>query len=406
MAELSAGILSEGVAASTRVFPEKIPVEVKELDGTIRHPSGFEPPTPETDFHPIASKTPNVDHPLLTTFKVSWEEVLSPSSVEGESIVYSPSSSSRGMRGFHTSAPVRATTVDHPSIHPLPVQPPPVPVSEDIATEVATEAEADSSQTNLLEVVDEDEGEALLQAYTRMPEPLSIEEREEIRKKYSEELRRQPFWRPMLALTFTTRPMALTIARLSRGLEKGLPYYASMENDDRKCLSSYSSRMRSMRLKRMHRLTMSLAKALAGERGGLLGVRFNPDERPRGADGAGLEKPIEFEQRMIEVGVGDWYPLAQELKENFEWDAKEAGIDAFKVYGLDERGLRTDGSSWPEQPAALRARTLKKQAASDQTWAELSKKEKARRMDALAEQNMEAAAKEAARKHRSVYYPR
>ena len=56
MAELNAGILSEGLAAETRVRDEKMPVEVRLPDGTISHPSGFEPPTPETDFHPVAAR--------------------------------------------------------------------------------------------------------------------------------------------------------------------------------------------------------------------------------------------------------------------------------------------------------------------------------------------------------------
>ncbi|KAI0791338.1 hypothetical protein C8Q75DRAFT_732439 [Abortiporus biennis] len=78
MAELSAGILSDGVAAQTKVLPEKIPVEVREADGTVRHPSGFEPPTPETKFHPVASKHATVDNPLLTTVKLTWDEALAP----------------------------------------------------------------------------------------------------------------------------------------------------------------------------------------------------------------------------------------------------------------------------------------------------------------------------------------
>lgn len=74
MAELSAGILSEGVAAQTRVREEKIPVEVRHPDGSISHPSGFQPPTPETLFHPIAAKTPTINEPgsLFTTVKELW----------------------------------------------------------------------------------------------------------------------------------------------------------------------------------------------------------------------------------------------------------------------------------------------------------------------------------------------
>jgi len=79
MAQLSAGILSEGIAAQTRVREEKVPVELMEADGTVRYASGFEPPTLATNFHPIVSCKPE-DHTssAATTQKVSWDEVLSP----------------------------------------------------------------------------------------------------------------------------------------------------------------------------------------------------------------------------------------------------------------------------------------------------------------------------------------
>ncbi|KAI0776885.1 hypothetical protein BD413DRAFT_456809, partial [Trametes elegans] len=74
MAELNAGILSEGLAAKTRVREEKIPVEVRLADGSVAHPSGFQPPTPETEFHPVAAKVPTEDHPLVATVKQPWDE--------------------------------------------------------------------------------------------------------------------------------------------------------------------------------------------------------------------------------------------------------------------------------------------------------------------------------------------
>ncbi|EJF57701.1 hypothetical protein DICSQDRAFT_157198 [Dichomitus squalens LYAD-421 SS1] len=74
MNELNAGILSEGLAAQTKTREEKIPVEVRLPDGTVTHPSGFEPPTAETEFHPVAAKVPTEEHPLLSTVKQPWEE--------------------------------------------------------------------------------------------------------------------------------------------------------------------------------------------------------------------------------------------------------------------------------------------------------------------------------------------
>ncbi|EMD35843.1 hypothetical protein CERSUDRAFT_53131, partial [Gelatoporia subvermispora B] len=88
MAELSAGVLSDGIAAETKVREEKIPVEVKERDGTVRHPSGFEPPTPETDFHPDFSersdiRTSSWDSPSRSAKYASQpEEVVPPYYIE------------------------------------------------------------------------------------------------------------------------------------------------------------------------------------------------------------------------------------------------------------------------------------------------------------------------------------
>ena len=76
MAELNAGILSEGLAAETKPREEKIPVEVRDpKEGVVRHPSGFQPPTPETQFHPAVAKKPTEDHPLLETIKQRWDEL-------------------------------------------------------------------------------------------------------------------------------------------------------------------------------------------------------------------------------------------------------------------------------------------------------------------------------------------
>ena len=78
MAQLSAVILSEGIAAQTCVREKKIPVEIMEADGTVRHPSGFEPPTPASGFHPAitARKLEDKDRNIGSTAKVSWDQIL------------------------------------------------------------------------------------------------------------------------------------------------------------------------------------------------------------------------------------------------------------------------------------------------------------------------------------------
>ncbi|PIL32641.1 hypothetical protein GSI_05345 [Ganoderma sinense ZZ0214-1] len=76
MHALSTGILGDGLAAETRAREEKMPVEVRLPDGTVAHPSGFEPPTAETEFHPIAAKVDTEEHPLVATLKQPWGEAV------------------------------------------------------------------------------------------------------------------------------------------------------------------------------------------------------------------------------------------------------------------------------------------------------------------------------------------
>ncbi|KAI0340958.1 hypothetical protein BDW22DRAFT_1430602 [Trametopsis cervina] len=83
MAQLAAGILSEGIAAQTRVREEKVPVELIERDGSVRYASGYMPPTSSAGFHPrVAAMMPeDGSSEAQNTAKVSWDEVLENSSV-------------------------------------------------------------------------------------------------------------------------------------------------------------------------------------------------------------------------------------------------------------------------------------------------------------------------------------
>ena len=95
---LMAGVLSAGVAAQTRVRENKVPVEVLEEDGTVRLASGFEPPTPATQFHPATAMPPaKGDSPLVTRGQVSWHEALAAPAAATRSV-------RSGTRGIHTSA--------------------------------------------------------------------------------------------------------------------------------------------------------------------------------------------------------------------------------------------------------------------------------------------------------------
>ena len=316
MAELSAGILSDGVAAQTKVIPEKIPVEVREPDGSVRHPSGFEPPTPETEFHPIAAKIATEDDPLLTTVKIPWDAALAPESegvVDDISGASSSSTLGKGTRGFHTSAVARAS-------------------------EVALEAQP----TPVVDTVQE-----------------ARDKLKALRRQYLPTLASEPFWRPLLSFTYSTRPIALTIARLAKGLPRGLPFYASIANDDRKYGPSFDARIRTLRIQRMSQLAIDLAKVMAGERGGLIGARFSPEERGRGIDGENFNDHVPLDKRSVKIGVGEWYPFADEVKEAFKLDAQNAEVeDSVSIFGLDERGQRTDGVEWPKADSVAKIGAL------------------------------------------------
>lgn len=165
----------------------------------------------------------------------------------------------------------------------------------------------------------------------------------EVRAGYGARLSTEPFWLPLLAVTFSTRPLALTMGRLSKGLERGLPFYASMSNDDRKCLLSYSNRMTSMRLDRMRKLTLDIISRLAGHMGGFIGIRFNTHQRGRGVSGEGLADPIPADKRIVKVLLGHWFYRAQEEAELYRGYAEEwGGKAAIDLAMMNEWGRRLD----------------------------------------------------------------
>jgi len=332
MAELSAGILSEGLAAQTKVREEKIPVEVEAKDGVVQHPSGFVPPTPETEFHPTIAKTPDMPP------KTPWTEVPA-----------------KKGRSFHSSALVSAVEVDLPR-NAIPAARESASVSEGPADSDADFVNAkpqprhEADEEDELDELDEDDvGDESKPMVHVEPWQHLTDARKKLRGQYIPTLEETPFWRPLLSMTFSTRPIALTVLRLSRGMPRGTPFYSTIDNDDRKCHLSFPARMRCLRLDRMTQLTVDMAKLLAGQRGGIIGLRLAPQDRGRGINGERLDDRIPYDKRVIKVGVGEWYSRAEEVKEAFKLDAQEAEVgDSIEVFGLDERGQRTDGVAWPE----------------------------------------------------------
>jgi hypothetical protein len=174
------------------------------------------------------------------------------------------------------------------------------------------------------------------------------------RAEYLGTLDELPFWRPLMTLTVSTRPIALTLLRLAKGMTRGTPYHATISNDDKKCRLSFASRMRRLRLDRMRELTVELAQVLAGRRGGVIGIRFQPHVMGRGIGGEGLADPIPRDKRVIGVGIGNWYSFAADLKELYRLQARDEipapdGKPGIEVFGLDDLGRRIaeDGTVVP-----------------------------------------------------------
>ncbi|QRV81158.1 hypothetical protein RhiJN_09173 [Ceratobasidium sp. AG-Ba] len=164
----------------------------------------------------------------------------------------------------------------------------------------------------------------------------------EIRAMYEPTLEHEPFWRPLISVTVATRPLGATILRLCKSLPRGLPFYASIQPDDRKTYLSFPARMRLMRLQRIRELTIELARRLEGYYGGIVGIRFNHEDRGRGVRGERLAEPLPDELRIIQVGLANWYRYERE-RELWELEAKDAGVD-IGLMPMDEWGRKLDST--------------------------------------------------------------
>ncbi|KAH7886599.1 hypothetical protein F5I97DRAFT_1807819 [Phlebopus sp. FC_14] len=286
--------------ASTRPRSHKVPFEVREPDGVVKHPSGFVPPTPAHEFK--YSDSASLDRDLRAA--VGRQRARE-------------ASVGKDRRGFHTTAVSRASVSD-------------IPVPLDLS------------------------------AYSGQKLHKQLEDPTEIRSQYMPTLAHTPFFRPLLTITLATRPLADNIARLARAGPRGVSYVAAIREDERKSGASFSTRVRNMRLNRMMSLSTQLAQLLLGARGGLMGMRLAHHDRGRGVNGEGLEKPLPWEKRVIGVGVGNWYARAGEIKEGFKEDGDNLvnrlfAVEGeekpvFKVYGLDDWGRRIADETGEEIP--------------------------------------------------------
>lgn len=447
-------VLEEGsyadISAHTRLQTNKVPYEVIEEDGTVRHPSGYVPPTAVHQFK--YSDSSSLDNHVqdavqrqrrrATTIHVSEAEMaerqrksdamFGQDEDDAELIAELKEAAGKApgagqKRGIHTSAVLRASEVPH---FPFQLQddasrsPPPhlagvVPKGKEVKFPKAGKAPK--------------AGKSLLPN----PPPEISQDIKALRERYLPTLNENPFWRPLLSITTSTRPLAVTLARLSRARARGLPFYASVNDDDRKTHESYPARMRNMRIDRMEDLTVRMAELLSGARGGFIGIRFNTQDRGRGIGGEGLEKPLPKESRTIKIGVGNWYKRAEEVKEAFKLDAIErvgqigVGLndigETFDVSGLDDHGRRVDDKTgeiipWREAKPMpelsfmdeynMKALDVEEAAEEENTdiigaWKnenEMRRQKKAKRQD-LARNHAHEIASHLAQRHRSVMNP-
>jgi hypothetical protein len=466
------------INAHTRLHNNKVPYEVVEKDGSVSHPSGFVPPTAAHAFR--YSDSSSVDNHVqdavqrqqrrATTIQLSEEEmaerqrqsdaIFERDEGDAELIaelkaglkIATGKSNGNHKRAIHTSASVHATEVPHP------------PFRDEEDMEDAEEMEDnedmdDMDDMEVMEAMDEHDDRPVpphlaarlrpkklakfpkhgkapkVQNSSKLPNPPVPISNEilEIRDRYLPTLAESPFWRPLLSITLSTRPLALSLARLSRSRPRGLPFFATISNDDRKTHASYSARTRSMRIDRMENLTVQIAQLLAGARGGFVGIRFSTKERGRGIRGEGLEAPLPKENRTIKVGVGNWYPRAEEVKEAFREDAitevGEVGVglddigETFEITGLDDHGRRIDDKTgevipWPESKPLENLDVVREYKskveftmAGDADIVERWKDENAKRREKklkrqeLARSYKEEIAVQLAQRHRSVINP-
>ncbi|EPQ53157.1 hypothetical protein GLOTRDRAFT_117233 [Gloeophyllum trabeum ATCC 11539] len=346
MYELSAGIIADALTATTQRSQPKIPVEFTDEHGAVHHPSGFAVPTGsgrETDSPVFDRRKATKEYKEQQTAGVR-DRVRETIGLRDQDVT---DIMRGGVKPREEKIPVEIEHPDGSVAHPSGFVPPMPNTSftHGVKNGRAFHSSAVSHAMPLdgkVPLIGEPEPpvEAGTSSWPPKEGKESPEERKlrQLRQRYEPTLSTEPFWRPLITLELSTRPLAETMRRLSTAKPRGLSYIASIEPDERKQDTSCSDRLRCMRINRMQELTKSMSELLAGYRGGPVGIRFSPEEKGRGWDGESMEKPIPYDKRQIKVGVGEWYKRAEEVKEGFVQDAEEVEGAAVEVYGLDDFG--------------------------------------------------------------------
>lgn len=126
---------------------------------------------------------------------------------------------------------------------------------------------------------------------------------------------------PLLTVTLPTRPLAATLARLCNGHPRGLPFVASVPNEDRKDGPAFFRRLLRMRANRIRDLTGEIVEKLQGFGGGFFGLRLNPEDKGRGVEGEMLGEDIE-------APGGNWVQVKWLEEESDCWTGIEREVFA------------------------------------------------------------------------------
>lgn len=153
---------------------------------------------------------------------------------------------------------------------------------------------------------------------------------------------------PLLTLTLPTRPLASTLSRLCNGHPRGLPFIASVPNEDRKDGPPLFRRLLRMRINRIKDLTGEIVQKLDGYGGGFFGLRLGSEDKGRGVEGESLGQ----EMKSPEGGWAkvSWLDEGSECWEGIEREAIEGD---WKVV----EGVR-EGERWTDAGRVVGAETI------------------------------------------------
>lgn len=322
-------------------FKAKVPFEVPTADGKgYEHPSGFPIPTPAHHFadNLPPSRAPHVsrdDIPQNNDSQIDIESWNAMKKKDGQEGLMS------GLTGsFEVDIVARQEKIpteihgDNMVHQHASGFTPPTPLMHRGEGEALSHRVSEIEEQTLTQIAGRDD-------LDDSPHSNKQVQRIPIRAQYMPHVAETPFWRPVVSFTVSTRPLALTLVRLSKGLARGTPYHTMMDNIEKKERMSQGLRNRNLRLNRMEELVRGLSEALAGERGAIPGVRFSTGQRGHGEDDR-----VPFSKRVVGVGIGSWYHRKHELVETYQLmgedlvtgTAETSTQNPMVLYELDEYG--------------------------------------------------------------------